>query len=1253
MSVPSAIQSPDDLIDRTWRVGHPLKHRLSRTRRWLMVILLMLFSGIIAGYWFVTNPARVRTMAESYLARLTGGFVRVGGASLSIFEGLRLDGVAVYSDESRSPESVVFSAQTFLIQYSPRTLLEGKIEATRIIAIEPQVRLVENHDRNSWNFEDLLERRRLRPNSVTNNSIAPPSLPEVLLRNAIVEYSQISNGNLQVLGSINLEGQLLPGAIVERYVFNLQSRGTVSGRGPQISGDLTLNTGELHAWLKDFEFGRDIKGMLPQQVRRWWEQHGLAGTVDIPELSYNPSAEGKPFSLKLVLTGGKMTIQPAELMGEHDAVRHRTLSTGFDMLRTAGLNSGGFVDRLSWLSEPTPIALQKVDGTFTFTQDRIQLTDVVTRIEDNTFMVNGWIGGYSPDAPASLAISSGQLQSLYLPPRPRYVNSMPLAVREVYENFRPTGSARLQLQLERPASGERPYVTGEVEIVDGQFSFLKFPYPVCNATGKILVERDAYGFQSLKIQRLRGRGVPGGPNEKSWFEINGEMGPVGPAVAILVTVEGTELTSEPALTAAYPQKTQQALRLFDAPGKGEFPRYKGSFFCTIKRYPQIESRWEVDTKIQLTDASGSLTVFPYPMSGLSGTVHILEDYLDITDVKMARPDGASVLINGRVAWGGERIAAGAAPTTAPSLRPDIHITATNVPIDRQLLDALPQAQRGWIEKIGASGRFDLEGKVTQSQGKSNEPDFDFAIALNDCSFWPVKDTAALSSVGGSLRLTPQKLVISDMIGKRGQSEVKARGTISWPTSPPTVALVVEASDLSFDPVLYQVIPGAAQRAWDQVRPEGTVDARLTFTGTPGAESPGKDVGYELLIKPRALSATPKVVPYRLDDLKGEVVIRPGKAELKNLTAAHGNAKLRLNGEGDTGENGTWQFTIAGDDVPADDDLRKALPETLASVFQAAELKGVIGFELMNLKVSPRAAESATHPSGDYDVDFSMKLNTGSASLNVGVPLERVNGSARFEGTSRGGRLAALTGSIDVATLVLSGRDVSDFRATVHKVEGRDVLQLSDLQARVAGGELAGQVDWSYPADAPGQYAMALALRKADVKALTADAAPQVQGHASASLSLQGIIGDTRSRRGRGDVLVEGKELYRIPLLLGIWQVTNLSLPVNTPFSEGTSRYSIEGHTVTFESIELRAPGMMMQGSGNLDFNTKKVNLTLLTENQGWAKLPLVGDLIQNARNELLQIHVRGTIEEPKVSAGMMNTFTTTIDEVFKGGERGK
>lgn len=90
---------PDRLFDRPWRGGHPLRPRISRSRRWLMILALTVLLLIIGGYAYLTDAQRVEALAESYLSRVLNARVEVGSANLSIFEGLRLDDVVVYVDD--------------------------------------------------------------------------------------------------------------------------------------------------------------------------------------------------------------------------------------------------------------------------------------------------------------------------------------------------------------------------------------------------------------------------------------------------------------------------------------------------------------------------------------------------------------------------------------------------------------------------------------------------------------------------------------------------------------------------------------------------------------------------------------------------------------------------------------------------------------------------------------------------------------------------------------------------------------------------------------------------------------------------------------------------------------------------------------------------------------------------------------------------------------------------------------------------
>jgi hypothetical protein len=269
--MPRSLNSPDRLFDRTWRAGHPFRQRLSAGRRWGMIGLFLVLGGIIGGYWYVTDSNRVKTMAEDYLSGLLGGRVVVGKATLSIFEGLRLDEVRVYvrakAGERNDEDSALFSADAFLIQYNPQTLFSGKLEATRIVAIDPRVHLTENVETGRWSFQRL-NPKGPRPSMSAGHDGRPPILPEILLRNASVEYSQVGNGADVLTNSISLEGQFTPMLERDTYHFRLQSRGEVEGVGPSVEGQLVMGTNQVKARLSNFVMGPDIRAMLTAEVRK-------------------------------------------------------------------------------------------------------------------------------------------------------------------------------------------------------------------------------------------------------------------------------------------------------------------------------------------------------------------------------------------------------------------------------------------------------------------------------------------------------------------------------------------------------------------------------------------------------------------------------------------------------------------------------------------------------------------------------------------------------------------------------------------------------------------------------------------------------------------------------------------------------------------------------------------------------------------------------------------------------------------------
>jgi hypothetical protein len=1290
----------DDLFERPYRPGVTFGPRISPLRRWGMLFVLALLVGVIITYWILTDTRRVRAMAENYLARLTGGKVEVQKATLSIFEGLRLDGVTLHADPnpSRHPDSLVFKAQTFLVKYNPHSILSGRLEATQIIALEPQVYLCENLDaatptpgqvvpraQRRWNWQRM--EREKEPTDTRGAAGPRMKLPELLLRNAQIHYSRLKGGELMhEKGMMEIEASFRPSDDDASITFNLQSRGEAQGVGPVVKGTYNLDTRAVAASLENFQFGKDIEVMLPKEVRDWWAHHGLSGSLDIPTFFVRPgrnAKEGNKFRIETDLKNVTLKILPEEWLSREEDFRLRTMRRSMELMKSAGLDRAGFVSALSEQFNPTPIEFDKVAGRFVFTESGIEVDRVGGWVEGNPFSVNGKADGYSPLAAATFKIEG---HGIRIPNRPRYLNSMPPQVRELYDHLKPEGDGSLLLELERRAPGEKPIVRGRVDVLDGKFVFDEFPYPMRNVRGTITFGwDDKTQMNRVDIPHLRGWGVEGGPNQNRYVDLTGFVAPLGGGPAEYdFTITTRSITSEPQLVTALPKPVRDALRIFDFPGKGQFPTFRGSFACAVHRDAAIGAKWHHTVDIELEDAAGQLVYFPYPIEHMTGRLRATEEQVTIHEL-IATKGEATLNVSGTVRYGKN------VPTD-----PQLKISAKNLAIDKDLLATLSAGQREWIEKLGVGGKLNVDGIVQRNPKFSRDPHgsapvkpdapskpgakgdddaitYDLHLRLKDGVLWPPDGTFALSEVHADMRLTPTQLLITESTGKRGEGSVSAEGVIRWPGGEPTIALRARAKNLLLDNSLYNRLPVAWREGWDQTRPEGTVDVDLSWNS--GADSrAGAGAGavasidsaagattqpFALKIRPNRLAMTPKVFPTRLENVKGEIAILPKLIELRNLTAQRPNklGTVALSGsvtpaqssaaasDRDSGSGrSTWNVKVRGADVVPDNELRAALPPSVAKLLESIKLEGKFGADFSKLSYTPASGDKAD----DSQFDFAGAVTLPGNNLDVGVPLESAKGVVNIEGSSKGDKLGGLTGSIDFESLSLSGRAIKNLKAQLLKPAGEDALRIGKINGDIAGGKLDGQVDLLFPDVGPSRFGLGLVLRNADIETLVGDSEKDIKGRLSASLALEGSWGDPGSRRGRGDVAVSGKEMYRIPLVLGLLQITNMSLPISSPFNEAAARYSVDGEKVNFEQIELRASNMLMSGHGVLDFGKKKVDMTFMTDSPGGWKIPFLHELIQGARQELLQIRVSGTIQEPKVKGSMMSTFTTTVDEVLKG-----
>ncbi|HEX8911450.1 MAG TPA: hypothetical protein VF796_03750, partial [Humisphaera sp.] len=866
---------------------------------------------------------------------------------------------------------------------------------------------------------------------------------------------------------------------------------------------------------------------------------------------------------------------------------------------------------LADLLVPSPVELRQVSGAFEFTESGVKVDRLAARVENNLIEIDGRLGGYAPEAPMEVHVRSGRAEDLVIPAAPRYVWSLPRDVRELYEKLRPEGTCRVGLAVRRAAAGGPVDASGFIELVDAQFVVDEFPYAFRHTSGRAELVRDDRGRQWLMLRGIRGQGA--GANASRPIEVDGWVGPIGPGgpeAGGLIRITATDVVSDPPLLAALPPDVADALKTFDAPGKGEFPRFRGDVVCEVYKDIGYHGLFKVRVDLDLRETDARLVGFPYPLRKASGKVRVREGYCELVDVKLPHPS-AAVTAAGRIAW---PLHGDGHETAERGRRTDVTVTVRDLPVDDDLLSALPKDRSDWIRSIGLGGRLDVDGRLlgrpvvdgphaaaAAAAEDDDALDYDLDVRLKHGTVRPGGGKFAVNDLAGRMRFTPRRLDLLELAGTRDGAKLSAVGSLEFKGASPRMSLVASAAALRLDRDLYDILPAAAQGAWDEVRPVGTVDAEMTFAapldarGEPVLPSRGDErrggavvvdlaapagpratqptaivldlpasgdrpavrrevpVGLHGTLRPRELAASIRTMPYALEQMAGEVAISPEKVELRAITGRHGKAELTVSGTGTLSDRASWELKIGAKHLPADDALKAALPPSLAALTETIKLRGDLGLEIdrFSYRAAPDLPPGA--PPGtraaEPEIDLAGRVVFAGSSMDVGVPLDQVNGAVRLTAVAvRGGRLDSLVGRVELDSLDLAGREVTKLGADVVKPADRAEFALLNLRAGVGGGDLAGQVNVLTPDEGPGRYGVTLTLRNADVRQLAKEKGEGIAGLVTASLALEGTFNKPASRRGRGDVVVTGKELYRIPVLLGLLQVTNLSLPISSPFN---------------------------------------------------------------------------------------------------------
>jgi SAM-dependent methyltransferase len=1270
----------------TDRKARRRKHRRLRWTVRIVVMVILLVGGAgIGAFKYFTRQEVIIAYAKATAEDLLGGELEVKSAHFGLNETITLDGVELRVPGLPDGADRLFTAKRVLIEHSFASLLRGHFEARIIHLIDPTLYVSEDRTTGKFNFQSLQERGSMRPQVKL-----PESVPQVFLRGGRAVFGETDGYRYDQVGSIDFSANLMAHAEHRgQYRFLVRQSRNAGQRGPVLSGSFDLINLKVSAEVDHFAFDSPQRNMLPRQVRQWWDSLKPAGTLPTVKLSYDAE---HGFDAQLEVRDAALTIPYADSATRLTGVSGRFHATE-DAIEIQGLT--GRADDPNYTAvyridgkadgygEDAPFALDvRVSGTIPDHDRTVLAIPAFLRQPIESLEPSGWFAAEvhldrtEPDGEltyhGTVELNDGRIAAEKFNYPLKGMHGTVKFDNEHIEVVRIDGVGPTGAKVTMTGTIAPPGPTAEVQMrvlaQDVPLDESLFEALPTNSRKALALffDQNAHArlcregvIQSAEQQQRRRTQVLHLQNQKRLLMLK-------------LPTPGEELDQLNAQLAEL--KEQDRAPLFDLGGRVNLD---------IEMTRAAGEGQHIHTNIGVTTAEGVNFMFkfwPYPLHVDGGKLVIKR--LDVTALNVTGhgPHGGTGVVSGFF---------GQDPEHHERIHPDLTIKATGLPLDEILFATLPSPQDTWLRRLHVAGAIDAEANVfLDDQEKIT---FRVKTALQNAVARPNGGAYTIDQVKGKVLIEPRRVQIESIEGRHNDSTLAASGQSIWEDGRPTLDLDIHASKLRFDDPLADLIPQeepAREVVIDLTKtyePAGVFDAELTYHV---GKSPSD---YLFKLMPASLSFKLRGKPIKLTDMTGVASVARGMVTLDKLggtfSAEHGG---RIMANGEARMQPTVSVNVAFE-IEADritDEVRTVLPKGVVGVIDTLELDGGYRLHDAHLRYTADEADHAT-------IGFNGELALRDAHANVALPVTALNGGVHMDVTRQPtDALPRVDLRLHADSVRVADRLVSPLFLHLETADRVERIALRELRGSIYGGEALGRGELLF--DHGLQYRADLVLQDVALNPMIHPPKPQPRdtaetsgaadpppsqttdksnlaagppaasdatepdavdkgddptGLLSASLSIEGLAGESASRRGRGQVRVRNGALYKTPVAMALLQIIHLTWPSAGAFQAAELNYVIDGDTIQLDRVSLMAPSVEVAGQGSLNLKSRRIDLDMVSRNPQQLPLGALADLVNIVRDELISIRVTGTLEKPEAKMQNLSGTSRSLDQIFGKKEK--
>jgi hypothetical protein len=701
--------------------------------------------------------------------------------------------------------------------------------------------------------------------------------------------------------------------------------------------------------------------------------------------------------------------------------------------------------------------------------------------------------------------------------------------------------------------------------------------------------------------------------------------------------EGHHVALEPQLLQLFPACWHDTWQMLRPSGEVDVERLELNF---------DGEHWRPRLLLRCINVAFAYADFPYRLEHGKGRIELNEGLLtvDLTAYSDAEP----VRIVGRVRDPG------------PNAKVWWEVRGDNLRLDEKLFKALREPTGRVVRALNPRGTFSVLFHIAHGEGRRPGLHNHLVIGLNRCSLRYDPFPYPLDNVRGSIVMNDDIWEFNDMEGTNDTGRVTCHGRLIPTRDGHELVLNFEGRNVPLEEELRDALalqsPGAA-RLWRDLNPRGTIDLESVLTLAPGEEN------AEVWVTARPVcdeasnqlaSIEPSYFPYRLERLQGELTYQHGNVKLERIRAEHRGTKLSAAGECDIDPLGGWRLRLDRCLVdhfrPTDREILQALSGLLKKRMTDLSATGAL-----NLRGSLELS-SGGQPDDPVSAGWNLDVEVQRGSLDFGIAVEDIYGGVKLQGGFDGCRFEC-HGELDFDSVTLKEHQITELRGPFY-VDDNVVLLGAAADRRRSGvpsgrsltGRLYGglaRADGRIVAQ-QGEYVIHCTLANADMARFAKEAVAgqqQLTGSVSADVDFSGRGRGIHNLGGRGHISLRDADLFQLPVLVALLKTLSGRPPSTTAFNTGDVDFRIEGEHVYLNRIDCKGDAISLRGKGELNLD-RSIKLTFYTVvGHDDVRVPILDKLGAGASQQILLIHVGGTLDEPLTRRELFPTLAQALEQL--------